>query len=90
MQSIIQLVWLLWMTFMKDQVLKSHVASAFFGTNTAHEYLDYHWVGGVTSSTASVKITLLPSVAEHADELYSLSLVLIEAKSNKVLEEVWF
>ena len=70
-------------------MITTAISNVIYGTVVPHTYLDYHWVGGVTSSTASVKITLNPTVADDADELYSLSLVLIETKTDKVEKEMW-
>ena len=57
------------MTFTKDTAINSYISNTFFGTESkVHEYFDYHWVGGVTDSSASVKIMLQPKVVENVQD----------------------
>ena len=63
------------MTFTKDLELRSFVSTHIYdlGDPPTHKYFDYHWIGGVTETTATIKITLLPN-DQTTDWYYSIEI----------------
>ena len=73
------------MTFTKDLALRSFISTYLFDLNDAptHSFFDYHWVGGVTETSATIKIALQPSVANLGDDHWTCEVELTPSKSGK-------
>ena len=73
------------MTFTKDLTLRSLVSTYIYDLREppTHKYFDYHWIGGVTETSATIKITLLPEV-EHAKVLTESFYLIVLTDENMI------
>ena len=85
MYALLQLVWIIWLTLTKDMGLFQQAGNLTSKAGERLKILDYHWVGGVTTTEANLKVTLHPLVAETNNTFY-LDLTLTQADTGKVIQ----
>ena len=66
MQVLLQVLWL----------VMANVTRLLYTNEFTSAYLDYHWVGGVTNTTASIRVTVLPQMYERVTQKHKAYLEL--------------